>query len=149
MGRGWWRNLIFGVFNPPRYGHSKHKENIVCIRLSQTHRDLKWRWPQRRTTWKEDCLTGRQPQMKLTSQEDDLIGRLPKRKTTEKEDKLTGRWPHPQSIWTHRKTTLQEDDLRVKERCSLLNTTRMPALKHESHQFFLIEHFGTQCIAQT
>ena len=23
------------------------------------------------------------------------------------------------------------------------------AWKHESHQFFLIEHFGTQCIAQT
>ena len=43
----------------------------------------------------------------------------------------------------------EECDIRVKERCSLLNTARMPAWKHESHQFFLIEHFGTQCIAQT
>ena len=43
----------------------------------------------------------------------------------------------------------EEGDLRVKETCSLLNTARMPAWKHESHQFFLIEHFGTQCIAQT
>ena len=33
----------------------------------------------------------------------------------------------------------EEGDLRVKEKYSLLNTTRMPAWKHESHQFFIQE----------